>query len=67
MNLAATRPVISIKVRRVNEIANQIQGLGGYPKVVKKLQDRVLKAVEQKQSHVTMFYEEWQTCLSLTK
>jgi len=66
-NLAATQPMISIKVRRVNEVANQIQATGEYPKVVKKLHSGVLKAVERKQDHITMYYDEWQSCLNLTK
>jgi len=57
--------IVSIRVRRVNEIANRIQRANMYPKIVQKLHTLVLKAVDQKKAYVDIPYEEWRSCCNL--
>jgi len=62
-----TGHVISIMVRRVNEIANKLQSQHIYPMLVKNLHDEVLEAVQSKQTHLDIDYGRWQTIKSLVE
>jgi len=62
-----TSQIISIKVRRVNDLANRLQSKQEWPMLVRDLHAEVLKAVMKKQTHIEIDWHRWQTILNLAK